>query len=62
MLCNEETEASLKAGGTSGLKTPVEMSPNNFTPCTGCEVINRDLLSHILLQSLHVSCAAAIAA
>jgi hypothetical protein len=62
MLCKEATAASLKAGGTRGLKTPVEMSPNNLTPCICCEEINRDLLSHILLQSAHVICAAAIAA
>jgi hypothetical protein len=53
--------ASLKAGGTRGLKVPVEMSPNNLTPCTSCEVMKRDLLSHSLLQSSQLSCAAAIA-
>jgi hypothetical protein len=39
------------AGGTKGLKAPVEMSPNNSIPATFLDVINSDLLSHIRLQS-----------
>jgi hypothetical protein len=38
------------------------MSPNSLVPATSLDVMNRDLLSHILLQSVQVSWAAAIAA
>jgi hypothetical protein len=38
------------------------MSPNNSVPSTFRDVMKRDLLSHILLQSVQESCAAAMAA
>jgi hypothetical protein len=38
------------------------MSPNNSIPATFLDVMNNDLLSHIRLQSVQVSGAAAIAA
>jgi hypothetical protein len=38
------------------------MSPNNSIPATFLDVMNNDLLSHIRLQSVQVSWAAAIAA
>jgi hypothetical protein len=38
------------------------MSPKIFVPATSLAVMNRDLLSHILLQSAQVSWAVAIAA
>jgi Ni2+-binding GTPase involved in maturation of urease and hydrogenase len=50
---------SRNAGGTKGRKTPVEMSPNTSTPATVLVVMKSDLLSHILLQSVQVSWAAA---
>ncbi len=53
---------SRKAGGTSGRNVPVEMSPNNSVPSTFRDVMKRDLLSHILLQSVQAGWAAAIAA
>ena len=53
---------SRKAGGTNGRNVPVEMSPNNSVPSTFRDVMKRDLLSHILLQSVQESCAAAMAA
>jgi hypothetical protein len=54
--------ASRNAGGTNGRNAPVEMSPNSLVPATSLDVMNRDLLSHIRLQSVQVSWAAAIAA
>jgi hypothetical protein len=38
------------------------MSPNSFEPAISRDVMNRDWLSHILLQSAQVSWAVAIAA
>jgi hypothetical protein len=50
-LWREAAAESRNAGGTKGLKAPVEMSPNNSILATFLDVINSDLLSHIRLQS-----------
>ncbi len=52
---------SRKSGGTKGRNIPVEMSQNSSIPSTFLVVMNRDLLSHILLQSAQVGWAAAMA-
>jgi hypothetical protein len=57
-----DVAASRNAGGTNGRKAPVEMSPKIFVPAISLAVMKRDLLSHILLQSVHDSWAVAIAA
>jgi hypothetical protein len=57
-----DVAASRNAGGTNGRNAPVDMSPKIFVPAISLAVMKRDLLSHILLQSVHDSWAVAIAA